>query len=157
MFRCRMSDFFFGLVPSRTWRDFLIGLHIEKCPRCQSRLVSREEARALLVRTGDLSGIENLWPGVRSELGKANQTGHRARTRPVWKWGWAWGAAAVLATITGIWLLRGFRTSDMPTSSLPLPDRFELEYVRIGGEAANAYVYQPQNSDMVLVWAGRNN
>jgi hypothetical protein len=59
--------------------------------------------------------------------------------------------------VTGLWLLRrDSRISGLPASNLPGPDRFELEYVRIGGETANAYVYQPQNSDMVLVWAGKS-
>jgi len=156
MFRCRMSEFFFGLVPSRTWREFLIGLHIEKCPRCQSRLVSREEARDLFVQAGERSGIDNLWPVICGELEKADQTGRPARTRPGRKWAWAWGAAAVLAAVTGLWLLRGSRAPDLSLMNLPGSDRFELEYVRIGGETANAYVYQPQNSEMVLVWAGKS-
>jgi hypothetical protein len=152
-----MSDFFFGLVPSRTWPDILIGLHIEKCPRCQSRLASREEARSLLVQPGDLSGVEKLWPVICGELGKEVKADLPARTRPGWKWAWAWGAAAVLAaTITGLWLLRGSRAPDLSLVNLPGSDRFELEYVRIAGETASAYVYQPQNSDMVLVWAGKS-
>jgi hypothetical protein len=151
-----MVEFFLALVPFRAWRGFLIGFHIEKCPRCQSRLVSREDAGALLVRTGDLSGVENLWPGVSRELAKAGEAGHRVRARAGWKWGWAWGAAAVLAAATGLWLLRDSRAPDLPMSNLTRPDRFELEYVRIGGETANAYIYQPQNSDMVLVWAGKS-
>jgi hypothetical protein len=152
-----MVDLFFGLFPIRIWRDFLIGLHIGKCPRCQSRLVSREEARALLVRAGDLSGVEeNLWPGIRSELEPAKPVRPPARIRPGRKWGWAWGAAAVLAAAAGLWLLRSSRTPDLSLSNMTGPDRFEIEYVRIGGETANAYVYQPQNSDMVLVWAGKN-
>ena len=156
MFRCKMVEFFFTLVPSRKWRGLLIGSHIEKCPRCQSRLVSREEAGALLVRGGDLSGVESLWPAIRGELGKERKTVPPVRTKSAWKWGWAWGAAAVLAAVMGLWLLRGSRTPDLPLSSLPGPDRFELEYVRIGGETASAYVYQPQNSDMVLVWAAKS-
>jgi hypothetical protein len=152
-----MAEFFFDLFPSRTLRGFLIDLHIERCPRCQSRLVSREEAGALLVRAGDIGGVENLWPGVRRELEKAVRQDHPARSRSRRRLAWAWGAATVLAAVTGLWLLRrDSRISGLPASNLPGPDRFELEYVRIGGETANAYVYQPQNSDMVLVWAGKS-
>jgi len=156
MFRCKMVEFFFTLVPSRHWRSFLIGFHIEKCPRCQSRLVSRQEAGALFVKGGDLSGVDKLWPAVCGELGKEGKAVPPARTRPGWKWGWAFGAAAVLAAVAGLWLLRDSRTPDLPLSNLTGADRFELEYVRIGGETAETYVYQPQNSDMVLVWAGKS-
>jgi hypothetical protein len=149
-----MADLFFGLFPIRIWRDFLIGLHIGKCPRCQSRLVSREEARALLVRAGDLSGAaQNLWPGIRSAIRKEKSVRLPARVRTGWKWGWAWGAAAVLAGVTGFWLLRSSGVPKLSLSNATGPDRFELEYVRVGGETANAYVYQPRDSDMVLVWA----
>ncbi len=157
MFRCRMADFFFGLFPFRIWRDFLIGLHIGKCPRCQSRLISRDEARALLVRAGDLSGLEDFWPGIRTEIEKVKPVRLPGRTRAGWKWGWAWGAAAVIAAATGLWLLRNSRAPELSLMNMPVSDRFELEYVRIGGETANAYVYQPQNSDMVLVWAEKIN
>jgi hypothetical protein len=37
-----------------------------------------------------------------------------------------------------------------------VPVRFELEYIRVGGQPANAVVYQPQGSDIIIVWAGKN-
>jgi hypothetical protein len=58
--------------------------------------------------------------------------------------------------VTGFLLLKGFRPGGAsPTAAVPA--RFELEYVRVGGQPANAVVYQPQGSDMIIVWAGTNN
>jgi hypothetical protein len=35
-------------------------------------------------------------------------------------------------------------------------DRFEIMYVKVGGEPAQTFVYQAQGTDTVFVWAQRS-
>ena len=39
---CRMADLLYAALPLRPIRDWLIRSHMEGCPRCQARLLSRE-------------------------------------------------------------------------------------------------------------------
>ena len=62
--------------------------------------------------------------------------------------------AAVVA-LTGFWLLReidrpGFR-ADVGAPA----DRFQIDYVNVGGAPAQTFIYQPQGTDTVFVWASR--
>jgi hypothetical protein len=70
-------------------------------------------------------------------------------------WGWAVATAFLLVLIAGFLLLKDFRP-DRAASAAVVPARFELEYVLVGGQPANTVVYQPQGSDMIIVWAGKS-
>jgi hypothetical protein len=70
------------------------------------------------------------------------------------RWGWAVATASLGAVLLGFLFLRDFRTGRVSADAVPA--RFELDYVRVGGQPANAVVYQPQGSDMIIVWAGKN-
>jgi hypothetical protein len=72
------------------------------------------------------------------------------------RWGWAVATAFLVVLITGFLLLKNFRPEGT-ASTAALPARFALDYVRIGGQPADAVVYHPQGSDMIIVWAGTNN
>jgi hypothetical protein len=70
---------------------------------------------------------------------------------------WRWAAAAagiILVLLAGYSIWTTYNPEPVRVASAPL--RFELDYVRVGGQPANAFVYQPQGSDMVIVWAGKN-
>jgi len=121
---------------------------MEGCPRCQARLLSREEARGLLVapdRAGDARG---LWPRIAAERERSGRVPETPRAA-----GAAWRAVAVSAlalviAVTGLWVLR-----ETETPAAAAPDRFEISYVNVGGAPAQTFVYQPQGSDSVFVWA----
>ncbi|MGZ8841970.1 MAG: hypothetical protein ACXW2M_10435, partial [Candidatus Aminicenantales bacterium] len=58
---CKTVDILYAALPLRRVRDWLIRIHMERCPRCQARLLSRDEAKSLLVGPGEVGGTEALW------------------------------------------------------------------------------------------------
>jgi len=158
MSRCKTVKFFYDLVPLKPWRGLLIRRHIEKCPRCLAGLASREEAGSLLVQEG-ANIADFLWTEVEKAL-LAESGGEHVKDRTIRPVvmrprGWAVAAILLLIFIAGFLLFKDFRSDDV-SSAAAVPARFELEYVRVGGQPANTVVYQPQGSDMIIVWAGKS-
>lgn len=148
---CRTADLLYAALPLRPFRDWLIRSHMEGCPRCQTRLLSREEARGLLVAPDRSGDPRALWPRIAAE----RERSRRVPGTPPVAAGAAWQLAAVAAlalviAVTGFWVLREI---DAPAAAAP--GRFEISYVNVGGAPAQTFVYQPQGSDTVFVWAQR--
>ena len=153
---CRTANLVYAALPFRPLRDWLIRTHMERCPRCQERLASPEEARGLLVAPGQLGDPSALWRRIAAEAGRAAGLTD-ARPAPAGA-GWRW--AAVLATVlvvavTGFWLLRETGGPGLGPGGAAAAGRFELAYVKVGGAPAQAFVYQAQGTDTVFVWAQR--
>lgn len=157
MFRCRIVKFLFTVLPFRRWRGFLIRRHIERCVGCGEELASRSEVRAVLVQTGDFENRESLWPRISRELGEKESPETDSPRVPRREWKWAFGAAALFViAVMGLLFLREADILKIQPFVEKQAIRFELKYVRIGGETANAFVYQPKNSDVIIVWAGKS-
>jgi hypothetical protein len=154
MLSCNAADFLYRSVPVRAGRAFLVRFHFERCPSCRKQLGGAAEARSLLAQNADFRASEALWQRVARSLAepdeKSLRRSSRTARRPVWQWA---AAGVVVALLAGYWVFRDFRPGGVPAAA-SAPARFELEYVRVGGLPANAYVYQPQGSDTVMVWAG---
>ncbi|HUU38784.1 MAG TPA: hypothetical protein VMW46_11360 [Candidatus Desulfaltia sp.] len=159
MSRCKTVSFFYALIPLRPWRDLLIRRHIEGCPHCQAGLASRGESRSLFVQEGTVSSGRTLWTGIESgladEAGEPIKTISRQAPSALRRRRWAVAAALLLVLATGYWLLKDYQPEAVSVASAA-PARFELEYVRVDGQPANAVIYQPQGSDMIIIWAGKN-
>ena len=158
MFPCKTVELLYALVPLKPWRGFLLRRHIESCARCLAGLVSREEAGSLLVQEKAVESSGALWPKVEAalleETRKEKAQGRAVRPDIRRRWGWAVATACLGAVLVSLVFLRDFRTG--PVSAGAVPARFELDYVRVGGQTADAVVYQPQGSDMIIVWAGKS-
>jgi len=155
MSHCKTVEFFYGLIPLKPWRGFLIRRHIEKCPGCLAGLASREEAGSLLVQEAGVNIGVSLWNGVAAAIAKDSGE-ERARDRilqpsPVRRWGWAVATASLGVLLISFFFLKDFQPGRASADAFQA--RFELEYVRVGGQPANAVIYQPQGSDMIIVWA----
>lgn len=159
MSRCKTVDFFYALIPLTRWRGWLIRRHIDGCARCQARLASRADSRLLFVQEETVGSERTLWMAVESRLAKETREpiktiGRRAPVglRPR---SWAVAAALLLVLAAGYWLLRDFQPEGT-SGAAAVPARFELAYVRVDGVPADVMIYQPQGSDMIIVWAGKN-
>jgi len=155
MASCKMVNALYAAIPLRAFRDLLIRNHMERCERCQARLVSRSEAEVLLVKPGDPGAVERLWRKIDREALRPVpvMTSHQGGRH----WEWAAGAATFFAVIaTTLWLLRGVQDQVVDVDSLRPAERFEISYIYVGGAPAQAFVYQPRGSDTVFVWAGKN-
>jgi hypothetical protein len=152
-----MVDFIYAALPLRPLRALLIRVHMESCPHCQSRLLSRPEAGKLFVASDQIGNTEGLWRRISAQSGSRTPV-PEASPAPAgagWRWATAVSTAAVVA-VTGFWLLRqverpGFRPGDVGPA-----DRFQIDYVNVGGAPAQTFVYQPQGTDTVFIWATKN-
>jgi len=72
-----------------------------------------------------------------------------------WRWATAAATAAVVA-VTGFWLLREIDRPGFGPGLVGAADRFQIDYVNVGGAPAQAFVFQPQGTDTVFVWAIKN-
>jgi hypothetical protein len=125
---------------------------MEGCERCQARLVSRSEAEALFVKPGDVVASRDLWPEIERRTGQESGGPRKKPTGPGWEW--AAGAAVVLfMAAASLWLLRGIRNETVRVGDARPADRFEINYINVGGVPAQAYIYRPNGSDMIIVWA----
>ncbi len=155
MVSCKLAEFFYGIIRVPAFRDLLLRGHMDGCPECQARLVSRTQARTLFVRREEAGGGRDLWAKIRSrrELG-AKETRRRSLVLE-----WATGAAVFVFTAAlSLWLARGVvRDGQVMTPGYSrTPARFEIQNINVGGAPAQAYVYQSGDSDMILVWAEKS-
>lgn len=154
---CKIVDLLYAALPLRPLRDFLIRSHMEACPLCQARLASRAEARGLFVAPEVVGDTEGLWRRISSRVGPAAEVPDRQAVPAGagWRWAAAVGTAAVVA-VTGFWLLKQVERPGFGPSAIGPADRFQIDYVNVGGAPAQTFVYQPQGTDTVFVWAVKN-
>jgi hypothetical protein len=154
---CKIVDFLYAALPLRPFQALLIRRHMGACPRCQARLVSRAEAKGLFLAPDEVGDTEGLWRRISSRVGSAGEMQGR-QPAPAGA-GWRWAAAAATATVvavTGFWLLRQVERPGFDASTVGPADRFQIDYIKVGGAPAQTFVYQPQGTDTVFVWAGKN-
>ncbi len=155
MVSCKIVNALYDAIPSRAFRDFLIRTHLDKCAGCQARLVSRHEAEALFVKPEDVGALRGLWRMIDR---RANLDMAAPQRRPAGlRWELAAGAAMfIVLAAASLWLLRGVQTVAVRADYARPADRFEINYINVGGAPAQAFIYQPAGSDMIIVWAGKN-
>ncbi|NLH76804.1 MAG: hypothetical protein GX465_07180 [Acidobacteria bacterium] len=153
---CRTAEFLYDALPLRTVRGWLIRGHMERCPRCQARLLDPEEARELLVRPKALGPAPDLWGRIAVAASRAAAFERPERARPgfVLRWASALALTAFVAA-TGLWMYRQVDRAGFDALAAAPPQRLEIAYVRVGGRPAQTFVYQPQGTDSVFVWAER--
>jgi hypothetical protein len=153
---CRTVELVYEALPFRPLRAWLIRAHMEKCPRCQAGLASRDEARGLLVAPDRVGDAEALWRRIALDAGRLPGRAAAAPAAVPWRARWAAAAAlAVLVAATGFWLLRETGGPGPAPGAADRPERFEIAYVNVGGAPAQTFVYRPQGTDTVFVWAQR--
>lgn len=164
-----LVDFLFRILPFDAWKDALLRGHMENCPACRRRLASREEARRILVRGEDVGIPGGFWPAIADRIGgceiAAAPMAVTARASgPVpapQRWAWRWAAAVsgtALAVVLTIALVR-FLGAPAPGGAGAVesrPDQVRIHYVRIDNAPAQTFIFKPRDSDVVIVWAGKN-
>ena len=154
---CRMVDIVYAALPLRPLRAFLIRSHMEGCPRCQSRLLSRAEAGKLFVSSERVGMPVDLWGRISSQAGRGTPIPEVPSVPAGAGWRWATAAAtAAVVAVTGFWLLREIDRQGFDPGSIRAAARFQIDYINVGGAPAQTFVYQPQGTDSVFVWAIKN-
>ena len=153
---CRTVDILYAALPLRPFRDWLIRTHMERCPRCQARLISREDARGLLVSPEAAGNADALWQRIISRSDGPTAVPGPAPRREGLAWRWAAAAAmTIVVALTGFWLLREVERPGFDADVIAPAGRFQIDYINVGGAPAHTFVYQPQGTDTVFVWASK--
>jgi len=170
-----LVGFFFRILPFDTWKDALLRGHIENCPACRGRLASREEARSVIIRTEDVGIPGGFWPAIAERIdgcvpmpARAAGMACEAETVPgpqrrAWRWAAAVSGTALAALLT-ISFIRylgapdpgGIGAAGSAESGEFRPDQVRIHYVRIDNAPAQTFIFKPHDSDVVIVWAGKN-
>jgi hypothetical protein len=154
---CKMVDVIYAALPIRPLRAFLIRSHMESCSRCQARLLSRAEAGKLFVASDQIGNTEGLWRRISARTGSETPVPEAPPTPAGAGWRWATAAAtAAVVAVTSFWLLRQVDRPGFGPSAVGPADRFQIDYVNVGGAPAQTFVYQPQGTDTVFVWVTKN-
>lgn len=158
MLTCNAADRLSRLLLLKPWRALLIRLHSERCPACRKGLADAAEARSLLVSETEVRPSDDLWRRVNRSLAAEGENSLQKPRAAVFGRPWSWAAATVVvAFLAGYWAFRDFRPEGISGPAQAPAARFEMEYVRVDGLPADAFVYKPQGSDFVMVWAGKAN
>jgi len=145
MFKCKMVEFFFYMFPLKIWQDFLIQCHIQKCPLCLKRLADEEEVRSLLLQENE---VGDLWPAIKNRLIGVRKKRHSF----LWvKWKLAFGAVSLFVVVlAGVWL---HNMSVQKKTILREANCFKIDYIKVWDKPAQAFIYQPKDSNMIFIWA----
>jgi hypothetical protein len=126
---------------------------MENCPNCQKTLISREDVQRITIQENQCGDSDSLWDGFEEKVRKAKSDKPQA-LNPLWRW--AYGAAVVFVIgAVAIWFVLSpqYRKSRIEESQ---NGHFKINYMRIENEPAQAYLFQPQDSHMIIVWAQKN-
>jgi len=160
MWHSKIINFCFWILPFNSWKDFLLGRHIEKCPSCLKSLASQEEARSILIQAEEVQNLEVLWLDFLGKLKKEKEKKVIRQRKPglKLKWQWAAGLATVLLAVAiNFWFFQGNKLEKIQEAGEIIEhESFELYYVKIESEPARTFVFQPHDSKVIIVWAEKN-
>lgn len=164
MEHAKIIDFLYRILPVHSWKDRILGGHMDRCPACRGRLVSREDARRVLVQAEEIGDLEHLWPSIQNKLAnKDKKEGMGMVTKPamvkMWRLAAAGIAVLLVAAALNFWLLQKPRPEGTAASGGLGPaktEQVQIHYVRIENEPAQTFVFQPRDSNIVIIWAGKN-
>jgi hypothetical protein len=150
---CKLFEFLFDVFPLKKWQSFLILRHMQDCPRCQEKLAGRDEVFDLMIREDHVLDDSAVWAGFESKL-----KSERRRDRPVRspRWKWAYGIVAAFVIVAGVFVVSNISQWSNGHAVEIAGDHFQINYLRIEGKPAQAFLFKPQGTDMILVWAQKN-
>ena len=134
-------------------KDFLIRSHIQKCEGCMSQMASQEDVKTLIIQESDVEDFRDLWPAIKtgvSEKKPEKKAMYSINRR------WAFAAASVVAVFLAGFLLFRILSQDGALLDQEGEARFQINSIRVGDEPATPFLYQPKDSDMILVWAEKS-
>lgn len=150
MWKCKLYELLFDLFPVKVWQNFLIQGHFDGCSSCQKKLVQMKSVQSVLLSPEEIKHKLDFWP----EFTRAAKE-ERREDKLNWPrhWRLVYGTVGLIAVIiAGAWFMfvaKQERVSEISES-------FKINYIRIEGRPARAYLFQPMDSDMIFVWAEKN-
>ncbi len=152
MFCCQIIKFLFSFIPFKALKGYLVSHHMENCPSCQKELVGREEARSFLIELNEVKEPRSFWPAVQGRIEAAE--GKEAVRQPFLRPGWRWAVAAasfLVVVMVAVLIYKTFTPSRIQQKELT--KTFQINYLKIENEPAQAFIFQPKDSDLIIIWA----
>ncbi len=151
---CSWVRFAYRALPLAPWRAFLLGRHIDRCPRCQGEALGDAGVRALGLTAADLAGEPPLRPFA-------------AAGGPVRAASTAWRRAFALFLSVAVlgaaaWLSRLIPRQRLPEGTVTVVEEaggaraFAVLEARIGDAPARPVVFKPGKGGMTIVWFERS-
>lgn len=128
-------------------------LQLKKNERREGRIASRDEVKALIVQEKDALDFPDLWPAVKSGIldkkpgGKREVSFYRRM---------AFAAAGIAAVLVAGFLFYSVFLKSGANLKQGGEARFRINSIHVGDEPATPFVYQPKDSDMILIWAEKS-
>ena len=125
----------------------------EKYEKCKSQMASREEVKASIIQESDVEDFRDLWPAIKTgveEKQPVKKTSDSINRR------WAFAAASVVVVILAGFLFFMILSQNGTILDQEGEARFKINSIRVGDEPATPFLYQPKDSDMILVWAEKS-
>lgn len=121
--------------------------------RDMSRIANRDEVKSLIIRQDDVKDFQDPWSAVKSGILEKKS---RGRTKVSYYRRWAFAAAGIVGVFLAGFLLYTILLQNGTKSEQEGEARFRINSIRVGDEPATPFVYQPKDSDMILVWAEKS-
>jgi hypothetical protein len=155
MLHSRIIDLVYAILPAKLCKNHVIGRHVDHCPACQAKLAQKEEVRSLFVQADEVSGLDYMWPAIQQKLDKSKVKEGTVQffAKPAKQWA-ATAAALMLVALVGFWLFRNYKPKGIPITEEA--QGFKLDYLKIENQPARIFLFQPQDSNIVIVWAEKN-
>ncbi len=156
MIGCRWSELLFRVLPVKAWRGRLLARHVDGCPACRQELASLEEAGRFAIRPESAGPGGSFWPAVQAGIERRRTEGRRSVLMTRRPWLYAAGISATAAV--AVFVVLTLRSPKPGGSARPEPaaQEFRLDSIELGGAPARAYLYQPRDSDLLMIWIGES-
>ena len=153
MLRCKIIQFLSTAIPLKVWQDFLLHSHVYRCEACSRRLATLDEVNAVLYPESDVEEFGEIWPAVKSGITdkKVERTGFSA-FRPRWA---LVTAGLVVFLVAGV-VFYSILLHNGGSGERNREGNFQINSIRVGDKPATPFLYQPQDSDMIIVWAEKS-
>jgi hypothetical protein len=125
----------------------------EKYERCKSQMASREEVKASIIQESDVEDFRDLWPAIKTGVDEKEPVKKAigSMTRR-----WVFTAASLIVVILAGFLFFMILSQNGTILDQEGEARFRINSIRVGDEPATPFLYQPKDSDMILVWAEKS-
>jgi hypothetical protein len=147
---CKRYEILFKIVPFKSWQYVLLDRHLLRCPACLENLAGAEEAKLLTIAKDQIGDLENVFPQTSLPF-KKQERKPALPARPFWRW--AVGTLGVLAVAVAAVLVL---TRPPGTENLDLRVKLRVDYIKIYGQPAQAYIFQTQDENSTFVWAEKS-
>lgn len=153
---CRWSELLFRVLPVKAWRGRLLARHVDGCPACRQELATPEEAGRLAIRPESAGPGDSFWPAVQAAIERRRAKGRRSI--PMTRRPWLYAAGISATAAAAVFVVLTLRNPKPGGSAFPAPaaQEFRLDSIELGSGPARAYLYQPRDSGLLMIWIGES-